>query len=606
MKIKVVYILVCDEHSKYVKQASWSMFSLRYYNPQAQITLVTDKTTAKILSGDSLSKYVDELIIKDIPTNYSTTEKSRYLKTSLRQIINGKFIFLDTDTIVWGPIQELYDKDIEIGAVLNKHELLADRPSKVVQNYEATTGNVIDASMPYFNSGVMLLDDTSRVHQFFEEWHQRWCEDNRVYRLHEDQPSLALTNEKHHYLIKELDGKYNCQVKCKSSEKYITDSIVAHYYATADKKCAINSDYINNSPQSEQSLLDIKARVIKGFNLKNKRKMSLDILIPTFNRREQLIKNLTHLSTIIRQIDYDIRIKISDNCSDDGTYEAVIDFIECNPDIIIKIRKNDINVGLQKNLFLILELCDAEYAMIQSDDDYCQLDYLRNAINEIKNDNEIACIIPSHIKIERASEDVREKLSYRDDSLVSTLSSPGFDNLLNNNWRANLITGIIFKSEGLFDSVVSRNIDNMYIHIYYVGFNCLRGKTLYLPEYPVLASRDNVRFWNYDSTGYLNDIYQNYKALQLSQYKRFRLENEMNKRQFWRIGGLNHSGAQIFKCMVLLSHGPNTSFYGRLLHPIFNICRLFYRKNHKFRKKYKRFAHEISCFADVVKRKLHI
>ncbi len=109
--------------------------------------------------------------------------------------------------------------------------------------------------------------------------------------------------------------------------------------------------------------------------------MTLDILIPTYNRSKFLIKNLEQLSIIISRFPSEnIGIIISDNASTDETGKAVEEFIQNNPSVKIRYHRQKENIGFTRNFISVLSLSKANYILTLGDDDYIDERYLKEAI----------------------------------------------------------------------------------------------------------------------------------------------------------------------------------------------------------------------------------
>ena len=120
--MKFVYIIVSDKDDYYFEQLLVSVTSLISTNPGAYITLVMDKYTDNLLSNDQkgvLSK-INEIKVIDLDTNLSKKSRSRLLKTNLRNIVDGDFLYIDSDTIV---LERLFAENIEpdLAAVHHLH-----------------------------------------------------------------------------------------------------------------------------------------------------------------------------------------------------------------------------------------------------------------------------------------------------------------------------------------------------------------------------------------------------------------------------------------------------------------------------------------------------
>src|SRR5450432_379001 len=91
--------------------------------------------------------------------------------------------------------------------------------------------------------------------------------------------------------------------------------------------------------------------------------MSCSIAIPVFNRRD-LVHNA--LRSAIAQAVPNLEILVVDNCSTDGTWEA----LQAIRDPRLHLVRNDSNLGLFGNFNRCLELSRGEYVcLLGSDDD---------------------------------------------------------------------------------------------------------------------------------------------------------------------------------------------------------------------------------------------
>ena len=126
MKTKIVYCLVSQDKDIYLEQLLLSLISLRNYNQSAQVTVVMDKTTKDGLIGNRniIQNYIDEIIVVNDIEHLSNSQKSRVLKTTLRERITGAYLFIDVDTIITDKLDEIDElllQNIEIAAVKDSH-----------------------------------------------------------------------------------------------------------------------------------------------------------------------------------------------------------------------------------------------------------------------------------------------------------------------------------------------------------------------------------------------------------------------------------------------------------------------------------------------------
>lgn len=232
MKTKIVYSVVCKSENFFIEQLYCSVYSLRMYNKNCYVVIVVDSETNKLLEGKRglLLPLIDEKIVVDVPNKYTTAQKSRYLKTSLRNHINGDFLFIDSDTIITSDISQVDLITDDICAVPDKHMFLREHSDyPFIQESANRIGWIIsDDDKYYFNSGVMFVKDNPKTRRFYELWHQRWLETTKP-DFHPDQPSLNMVNKELGYPMVLLDDKWNCQIS-DNGLRYLSQALIIHYF----------------------------------------------------------------------------------------------------------------------------------------------------------------------------------------------------------------------------------------------------------------------------------------------------------------------------------------------------------------------------------------
>ena len=215
MKTKLLYVLTCAPDATYIEQALISIWSARYHNPGAYIILLVDDLTNILLVDNraEILQYISEKIV--IPFNDSQATmmyRSRFIKTQVRQMIEGDFLFIDSDTICQRPLNDIDNFNCEVGAVLESHLQVSEFCASLHESAQkvcATIGVDVDVEKFYFSSGVLYVKDTKQTHELYELWHQYWVEGNAK-GLGIDQPSLARANRKMGHIIKQIPDTYNC------------------------------------------------------------------------------------------------------------------------------------------------------------------------------------------------------------------------------------------------------------------------------------------------------------------------------------------------------------------------------------------------------------
>lgn len=217
MMTKFLYILVSGEKDIYYEQTLLSAMSLRHHNPEAFISLLVDDGTDGNLVGfrSEIKRLVDEYKVVPFSGDISPMMRSRLLKTNMRNLVDGDFLYLDGDTAVVGKLEIPPDGWGCVSAVVDLHA----RENDGYRMHNERFGRSLEKlkfSMSlknlYFNGGVIYAKDDENARAFFDKWYElyRYCADHSIFT---DQFSLNETNHLLGFPIRELPGEWNCQVR---------------------------------------------------------------------------------------------------------------------------------------------------------------------------------------------------------------------------------------------------------------------------------------------------------------------------------------------------------------------------------------------------------
>lgn len=227
--MKYVYILVGSLAGYYFEQTLVSLASLKYVSPSAKISLLVDSDTDKVddLILSKIRSYVDEYIVQSFDENIPCVARSRILKTTMRSIVDGDFLYVDSDTVWANPVDES-DFSEDVMGVLDGHCLLKDHPLKngIDKDFEQTGCNPDVCS--YVNGGVLFVKDSDKARKFFDVWYKKWLDTSKS-GYYIDMPSL-------NYAFKHLYGddvpllpeNYNAQIS--RSWKYFPKAKLIHFF----------------------------------------------------------------------------------------------------------------------------------------------------------------------------------------------------------------------------------------------------------------------------------------------------------------------------------------------------------------------------------------
>lgn len=236
MKTKIVYSIVGCEKNFYVEQAYMSVRSLRIHNTECRVELVVDPSTYFFMKSQkyNLVQCVDEIHVIEPPAGYTMKQISRYLKTTIRNVIEGDFLFIDTDTIITSSISEIDNMNFDVAAVASAHDALYVSMSDewIISNAKKVGWNDI-VGLPHFNSGVFLVKDTEKSRALYNRWHELWNE-CRLKGSDIDQLPLTKANRDCGYVIQELPGEWNAQILRPAGLHLMPTAKIVHYFASND------------------------------------------------------------------------------------------------------------------------------------------------------------------------------------------------------------------------------------------------------------------------------------------------------------------------------------------------------------------------------------
>lgn len=255
--MKYAYVLVSGQSDFYWEQTYLSMCSLRYYNPGATISLVVDTGTSHTLTGTraELLKIVDEFKVVEVDSLQSKKVRSRILKTTIREIISGDFLYLDCDTVILNRLPNVPEVSDICAVYLYHYVNLSQSPSyysvKCVMDLCGESAN----NESFFNGGVYYVADTPLAHRFFQNWNATYIAFLDEYMIDDDQPSFYVTNNKLNDIIKPLPPEWNYQVGY--GLEYLQSALVFHYLISTCK----NGKNPIHILQQEELMRDIRSHV---------------------------------------------------------------------------------------------------------------------------------------------------------------------------------------------------------------------------------------------------------------------------------------------------------------------------------------------------------
>lgn len=230
MFLKIVYAVTSSGKDVYSVMTRISVASVRLFCPGARVVVACDPDSARAMkqARDLLLEEVDEVMVVPTPEGNSAF-RNRHIKTRLRTLVKGEFLFLDSDTIVRGDLSALIGIKGDIAAAPNHS---ADSLGAQIWDEDRvhldTMGWTIAGT--YFNGGFIFYRDTAAARALGPEWHDRWAAGFRKTGRVNDQPALNASIAALDIRVEKLPHRYNAQFTMNRSTA--SEALVWHYYST--------------------------------------------------------------------------------------------------------------------------------------------------------------------------------------------------------------------------------------------------------------------------------------------------------------------------------------------------------------------------------------
>ena len=229
MNTQIIYTLISSEKDCFLEELWVSLYSLRQFHPEATVKVLMDEPTKVYVQRfPKLCSMITEIVVVPVPENYNAKQRSRVIKTTVRNVITGAYFFIDTDTVICKPLSDIDSLTCDIAAVPDGHLPLSECLFPPTDGVNKMFNTNVSDSKYWFNSGVMYVADNDRMRQFYKRWNENWTYSCFEKGNSQDQPALLATDKEFGYTIQRLPDIYNAQVAM--SLKYFADAAILHWW----------------------------------------------------------------------------------------------------------------------------------------------------------------------------------------------------------------------------------------------------------------------------------------------------------------------------------------------------------------------------------------
>lgn len=203
---------------------------------------------------------------------------------------------------------------------------------------------------------------------------------------------------------------------------------------------------------------------------------TIDILLPTYNGEKYLKEQL---DSILSQTYQNIRLVISDDCSNDNTVQILKEYEKKDSRIELYIQSK--NLGVVKNIEFLLKKVKNPYYMLADQDDVWLKEKVEESIKKLKQEN--ADLVFGDLEV--VDENLNTIYSSFGDFMLLNRKIKKYINSNRLNYLYNCVTGctVLAKKETIEKILPLPNSSKNLIHDHWMGLIAsINGKIAYMPE----------------------------------------------------------------------------------------------------------------------------
>jgi hypothetical protein len=232
--MKICYCLASSGEDWYPEMTFISASCVRRLHRAARITILMDVDTYNmpIREPFDVRGLADHLVRVEVGLD-GPAPRSRFLKTSMRQLVDGAFLFLDSDTLPIRPFREIFETTASMSAAFDRN---IENPEPHFPEFAGRLLSEVGWTNPlpnYYNAGVIHFSDQDESRALGVEWHRRWRLLYERFREHRDQPALNSAIHALDIHPRVFPIQYNAMVGV--AARFAHKAKIFHFYTSSGK-----------------------------------------------------------------------------------------------------------------------------------------------------------------------------------------------------------------------------------------------------------------------------------------------------------------------------------------------------------------------------------
>jgi hypothetical protein len=229
--LQICYVLSTNGEPHYGDLLAVSAQAVRRLYPNAKITILTDDQSWGPVA--SLGRELGAFVRSAGAYPGDARVRSRFVKTRVRGVVDGDFLYLDADTLPVAPFSELLACEAPLCAAINRTRMEPFGGFPVEQGPYFERLGWTHPTACYLNTGVVFWRECKAARELGQLWHQNWRDFFEAVDNPLDQAAFNFSIATLGIAPKIVDDRFNFRPGL--SPELTTGACIYHFYAHGDE-----------------------------------------------------------------------------------------------------------------------------------------------------------------------------------------------------------------------------------------------------------------------------------------------------------------------------------------------------------------------------------